>query len=418
MSGEILLSATPLGRRAALIEDGAVSAFMIESALRPSRVGDLHLGRVARVAPALGGGFVALGDGAGEGWLESATSLAPGQSVMVQIMSDARGAKGPRLGLATSDAADAARDVVSDAADAARDVVSGAADAARDAAWPAIEAACRAGGEPRRLWSTGGLLGRLLRDHVGRETRLVIDDKATFEQTRRLAEARVPAFAACLELADGELDLFERHDAQGVFEAARAPLVPFEGGRLVIESTEALTAIDIDVFGASPADLARRAVGVSAVEIRRRNLGGLIVLDPPRFKAAKARAALIEALRAGLDTDRAIHHVHGVSAAGLIELTRQRIGESIEEALSESAGPGAPRTPRLDALGHDLLLGARRAVRAGARRLVIRAAPALLGVIDAAPGLAGDGLARWLCRGIERRPEPDRAPSRFEIEAL
>ncbi|MSO75153.1 MAG: hypothetical protein EXQ99_08475 [Alphaproteobacteria bacterium] len=393
MSREILLSATPLGRRAAVVDDGVVSALMIEAVSRSSLFGDIHRGRVMRVVPSLGGGFVALGEGVDDGWLETAAALSPGQTVIVRIMSDARGAKGPRLSLVPF-----------------RSEASGL-----PAELLAIEAASLPDGAPSRLWSSGGLLGRLLRDHLTTGARLIIDDRRTFDEAAALIAARDPERAASLDLANTEPDLFERHDVHGTLDAAREPVVPFEGGRLVIEVAEALTAIDVDLAGGPLTDVARRAMAIVAREILRRNLGGLIVLDPPRLKAAKVRAAMVEALRLGLKADSAIHQVFGTTAAGLIELTRQRIGESVDDALTEATGPGQARGARLDALGHDLLVAARRAVRAGARRAVISASPALLATIEAAPGLGGEGLARWLGRPVERRTEPNRGREYFEI---
>ncbi len=393
MTREIFLSATPLGRRAAIVDDGKVSAFMIESASRPSRVGDIHRGRVARVVPALSGGFVALGEGVEDGWLETAATLSAGQSVLVQIMSDARGTKGPRLGLVPRDD------------ERTKDVHDG-------------EAAGGTAGAARRLWSAGGLLGRLVRAYLAPGVRLVIDDRASFDEALTLAHKHNAQFAACVDLADREPDLFDRHDIHGVLEAARDPVVEFNGGRLVIESGEALTAIDIDVAGGPLGDVARRAMIVAAREIMRRNLGGLIVLDPPRLKSAKTRSALVETLSTSLEADRAIHRVFGVTATGLLELTRQRIGESVAEALGERVGLGQARPPALEALGHDILVAGRRAVRAGARRVVISASPPLLALVEAAPGLGREGLARWLGRPVECRAEPHRARDNFEVGSV
>lgn len=454
MSGAILLSATPLGRRAAVLEGARVGAFLLESAWRPSRAGDVHLGRVVRPMAQLSGAFVALGEGVDDGWLETTRRLAPGEAVVVQIASDARGRKGPRLSLAVGLAGRAlvlqparkssalSRRIQDEAAArrlgallASLDAASGGFvarraagalpdEALRDeaarlvATWRAIEVERATGGAPRRLWSAGALAGRLLRDHLAANGRLLVDDRATLESLRALARERFPALEERIELAEREPDLFERHDVHGALEAARSPLAPFEGGRLVIEATEALTAIDVDVAAGSLAQAARPAMMAVGRAVLQRNLAGLIVLDAPRLRSARAREAMVAALQAALDRDRASHHVHGLTPAGLIELTRQRLGENVEEALSEAAGPGEARTPRLDALGFDLLVAARRAVHAGARRLAVRAAPALFDAIERAPGLAGDGLARWLGRPLERRPEPARAPGRFEIESL
>ncbi|MGD9538591.1 MAG: ribonuclease E/G [Alphaproteobacteria bacterium] len=451
MSGEALLSATPFGLRAALCDRGGVSHFLIESALRPSRVGDIHAGRVVRVMPQLGGGFVELGEGIGEGWLETARKLAPGEAVLVQVASDARGGKAPRLSLSLSLAGCGlvfmpARKspLVSSRIDdgparahlaalietlgvpgfiARRDAAAMPDDALRheagrlQTAFRQIAAAKETDPAPRRLWSAGGMLGRLLRDHLA-DRRLIVDDRGTYDAALALSVSRHPKLVPLIALADDEPDLFERHDAHGALEASLLPGVPFEGGALTIETTEALTAIDVDVSGTSLAEASRRAMDAAGRAILQRNLGGLIVLDAPRLKSAKARDAMIDALRRSLAGDRAAHHVHGVTPAGLIELTRQRIGESVADAMTERDGPGAAWRPRLDALAFDLAAAARRSVRRGARRLVIRAAPRLLAPIEAVPGSADGGFARWLGRPVAFAAEAGRPPERFEVETM
>jgi ribonuclease G len=450
--GEALLSATPFGLRAALCDDDGVSQLLIESALRPSRAGDVHVGRIVHVMPRLGGGFVELGEGIGEGWLETMRALTPGEAVLVQIASDARGGKAPRLTLTLSlagrglvlrpggrggaiskhvrdEAARARLAALLDSLDAAnrafvarRDAASMPDEALRSEAerletsLREIEAAMAGDSTPRRLWSAGGLLGRLLRDHLAGR-RPIVDDKQTFDAAVALAAARYPELAPAIAFADDEPDLFERHDAHGALEAALSPTVLFEGGALTIETTEALTAIDIDVANAAPAEVARRAVEAAGRAILKRNLGGLILLDAPRLKGARARAGMVDALARSLEGDRAAHHVHGVTPAGLIELTRQRIGESVPEAMMERDAPGGAWRPRLDALAFDLAAAARRAVRRGAHRLTIRASPGLLALIEALPGGTEGSLARWLGRPVDVVAEAARPAERFEIEA-
>jgi len=451
MSGEVLLSATPFGLRAAVCDDAGVSQLFVESALRPSRVGDVHLGLIARIVPQLGGAFVALGDGAGEGWLETTRGLEPGEALLVQIASDARGRKGARLSLTISLAGrglvflparkrpvvsrriqdEAARERLR-ALLASLDSDRGGIVARRDAALLSdhalerevarlstlsrdIEAAQGSAVPPRRLYAAGGLIGRLLRDHLF-DRRLIVDDRAAFDAAASMAASRFREVASSLVLAENEPDLFERHDAHGAFDAALSARQPFEGGALAIETTEALTAIDVDVSGASLTEAVRRAMNVAGRAILQRNLGGLIVLDPPRMRSARAREAMVVMLRAALDPDRAQNHVHGVTPAGLIELTRQRLGESVTEALTEVAETDRGRHPRLDALAFDLAAAARRAVRRGARRLAVYAAPALLDLVDDWPGSGKGGFSRWLGRPVEFVPEAAWPTDRFEVE--
>ena len=450
MTRELLVSATPFGLRAALIEAGRPCELFVESALRPSRVGDIMLGRVGRVAPAQGGAFVELPERE-EGWLETSRRLSPGESLLVQVLSDARGRKGPRL--SASPALAGARLVFRPSAkdhtvsrrldnDSERarlgEILAGLSQSngaftARSAAAAAPESALRAEAEvlrtqwqalvteaesssaPRRAFDAGGLLGRLVRDHGAGGANLVCDDRAT--------SARLDALCVTLGVRDDvhvgsvdEADLLERHDSASLFEAALRPRVEFAGGCLIIEETEALVAIDVDLFGAAPAEASLRALDTAGRAIRLRNLAGLIVIDLPRLKGRGLAARQRASLEAALAGDHAQVEHYGQSAAGLIELNRQRRGESVRDALTERAGPDGARLPRLDALAFDVAYHARRAVRRGRRRLTIRAAPALVSLLAARPHLPS-GLDGWLGAAVTLRPEPERAPAAFEIDA-
>lgn len=377
MSREILLSATPFGLRAAIIEDGTVVALRIESSLRPSLVGDVFLGRIVRPMPALGGAFVALSGGI-EGWLESATRLTSGQTVGAQVLSDARGRKGPRLTLMPEA--------------------------------PSPPAGVSA---PCRVAEAGGLLGRLLTDH-GEGARVFCDDAPTAARLVRLAERLDERARPSIEAVD-DADLFERHDSAGAFEAALAPVIALEGGRLTIEETEALVAIDVDLSGRSPQEASLTALDTAARAIIQRNLAGIIAIDLPRFRSRGLAARQRAVLETAFAHDPAHVTLHERSAVGLIELTRQRRGESTTEALTERANPGAARAPRLDALAFDLAYAARRVVRSSRkRRFLVRASPRLIALLERD---GAERLSAWLGAAIELRPSDISAITGFEIEA-
>lgn len=450
MTRELLVSATPFGLRAAAIEAGRPCELHVESTLRPSRVGDVVLGRVGRVAPAQGGAFVELPERV-EGWLETSRRLAPGETLLVQVLSDARGRKGPRLGAAPALAGvrlvfrPGAKDHaisrrIDNVAERTRlgEILAGlsqnnGAFTARSAAAAAPDSELRAeaeilrtqwqellpeaesSGAPRHVFDAGGLLGRLVRDHGAGGAKVICDDPAT--------SARLGDLCGTLGVRDDvhvasvdDADLLERHDAASLFEAALQARVAFAGGCLTIEETEALVAIDVDLFGAAPAEASLRALEEAGRAIRLRNLAGLIVIDLPRLKGRGLAARQRLTIEAAFAGDHAQVEFYGQSAAGLIELNRQRRGESVRDALTERPGADGARAPRLDALAFDLADRARRAVRRGRRRLVIRAAPSLVSLFAPGPHLP-NGLDGWLGAAVTLRPEPERAAAAFEIDA-
>ena len=304
------------------------------------------------------------------------------------------------------------------AAAAARPDAVPEAAAALAARWREIAAGAQRDRTPRRLWHGGGLLGRLLRDVAPPATaRIVIDDEAVLARARTLAAGEAPDLAPALASGAGDgppaAALFERHDCAGRLAAALDPVVVLPGGaRLTIEETRALSAIDVD---ASRADgVAAETAEAAGREIVLRNLGGLIAIDFAGRGAPQRRAVQLAALRRALEGDRVPHRVLGVTAGGVVEVNRQRLGPSLREALTEPAdGAFAGRRLRLEAAAHEAADAARREAASGARALTLRAAPALLEAL-AAPG--EDVLARWLGCALALCPDTAQPHGRFIIE--
>ena len=462
-SDELLISASPYGLRAAAVAAGRPAAFFIESSASPCRIGDLHaarpLGRMTGIDACIvdiGGGEEAFLPGAG-------TAGADGAPTIVQVVCDAYEGKRARVtrrpvlagryvvfhpgghGLVFSrrlcdpevrralgaalDGADASGGALTirAAAGARADAVPAAA-AALAARWQEIEAQARRDRTPRCLWQGGGLLGRLLRDvAVPGTARIVIDDGAALERVRTLAECEAPDLSAALSFAElrapSTPPLFERHDCAGRLAAALDPVVILPGGaRLTIEETRALSAIDVDTSQTADSVAAETAEAAGR-EIILRNLGGLIVIDlagrgsgrrRENRSSDRRREVQLAALGRALKADRTPHRVLGITAGGLVEVNRRRLGPSLRQALTEPAdGAFGGRRLRLEAAAHEAAEAARREVASGARALILRAAPDLLAAI-AAPG---EGvLARWLGVPLTAIPDPAQPHGRYTLE--
>ena len=162
-----------------------------------------------------------------------------------------------------------------------------------------------------------------------------------------------------------------------------------------------------DTAAAETADAAGR-------EIILRHLGGLIAVDFAGRGSARRREIQLAALGRALKSDRTPHRVLGVSAGGVVEVNRQRLGPSLLQAMTEPAGgPFGGRRLRIEAAAHEAADAARREVASGARALALRAAPALLAA------LAGPGegvLERWLGVPLTLVPDPARPHGAFAIE--
>jgi Ribonuclease G/E len=364
---EIRLSVSPGERRTALLEEGVLTEAWIERPARPDGVGDLHLGRVRAVVPALSGAFVELAEGE-PGFLPEAESPRPdlpigravseGQAILVRVTRAAQGGKGPRL--------------------TAR-IEEGAA------------AAARAGEAPSLLRRGPPAVERLAARYP--EALLRVDDAAA-----------AAALAARLGAARLRLDREAFDPAlEAEFAALAEPEVPLPGGgRLRIHPTPALTAIDVDGGGRDPAEANRDAIAEAARQIRLRNLSGPILLDLAGLPA-KRRAALLPLVKAAIGRDRLLRLL-GLTPGGLIEFTRARIHPPLHEVL---AGPLAPG---LAALRQAM----REAEAAPAARLVLVAHPAVVSALAALPGALAEASAR-LAHPLRLQPDPARAPGEEEI---
>ena len=451
---ELLITASPYGLRAAAVAGGRPAAFFIEWSAGASRIGDVHVARPLGRMTGIDACIVDIGAGE-EAFLQGARSLDDdGAPPIVQVVCDAYEGKRARV---TRRPALAGRYAVfrpggrgltfsrrlsdqqikhtlgtaldgTDITDGSLTIRAAAAacpDAVPTAVttlvarWQEIEAAARRDRAPRRLWHAGSLLGRLLRDVAVPGTACIaIDDGTAFERAKTLAADEAPDLAPAL-LYEGVAEaaatpLFERHDCAGRLAAALEPEVPLPGGaRLTIEETRALSAIDVDTSQAAAAAAVETAEAAGR-EIVLRNLSGLIAIDFAGRGGAGRREAQTKALKRALAADRTPHRVLGVTAGGVVEVNRQRLGPSLRQALTEPvAGSLGGRRLRLEAAAHEAAEAARREAASGARALTLRAASALLEAL-AQPG---DGvLARWLGIPVTLVSDPAQPHGRFVIE--
>lgn len=390
MGDELLITASPYGMLAAAVAGGRPVAFFVEWTASPSRIGDVHVARPLGRMSGIDACVLDIGEGE-EAFLQGARTLdADGGPPIVQVVCDAydgkraRATRRPALagryavfrpggrGLSFSRrlrdpqikrALGAALDgieipggavTIRGAAAANPDAVPASA-ATLAARWREIEAAARRDRTPRRLWHAGGLLGRLLRDVASPGTvSIAIDDRETFEQAKTLAKSAAPDLVPVLSLVDPPPPLFERHDCAGRLQAALDPEVVLPGGaRLTIEETRALTAIDVDTSQAAGTAAAETAEAAGR-EIVLRNLSGLIAIDFAGRGGGRRREAQVGALKRALAADRTPHRVLGVTAGGVVEVNRQRLGPSLRQALTEpKAGAFGGRRLRLEAKAHE-----------------------------------------------------------------
>jgi len=143
-----------------------------------------------------------------------------------------------------------------------------------------------------------------------------------------------------LQVLDGE-DVFEHHDIHGVIRKACEARVDLPSGAwLVIETTQAMTTIDVNSGSQNDAaeEVNRLAAHEIARQIRLRAIGGLIAVDFIDMAPDTDSSAIMDALHAGFDGDKAPVRIGEMSDFGVVEMTRKRDRLPLQKALRGSHG--------------------------------------------------------------------------------
>jgi len=189
------------------------------------------------------------------------------------------------------------------------------------------------------------LMLRVLRDlPISEIERIRIDSRENFQKVQGFCETFLPELVPRIEYYPGERPLFDLYNVED--ELARAlerKVLLKSGGHLVIDQTEALTTVDVNTGGyvghrtleETIFKTNLEAAHAIARQVRLRNLGGIIIIDFIDMRTEEHKRQVLRALEKALERDHAKTQISGVSALGLVEMTRKRTRESLEHTLSE-----------------------------------------------------------------------------------
>jgi ribonuclease G len=195
------------------------------------------------------------------------------------------------------------------------------------------------------LYKDLGICLRSVRDLFTREVdRLIIDSREEYNHVMEFIETFAPSLKYSVELYEGDDPIFDYHGIEmEISRALERKIWLKSGGSIVIELTEALTAIDVNTgsyVGARNLEETILKTNLEAVkeiayQLRMRNLGGLIVIDFIDMEKKINRERVFTALKEALSKDKAKTHILKMSELGLIEMTRKRTRENLSRLLSE-----------------------------------------------------------------------------------
>ncbi|ANF62609.1 ribonuclease E [[Haemophilus] ducreyi] len=210
--------------------------------------------------------------------------------------------------------------------------------------WSAIKQSAESRPAPFLIHQESDVIVRAIRDYLRRDIgEILIDNKKIFEKAKNHIRLVRPDFINRIRLYEGEVPLFSHYQIESQIESAfqREVRLP-SGGSIVIDVTEALTAIDINSSRSTRGgDIEETALNTNleaadeiARQLRLRDLGGLIVIDFIDMTPVRHQREVENRIREATRQDRARIQFGRISRFGLLEMSRQRLSPSLSEASS------------------------------------------------------------------------------------
>ncbi len=415
--------------RIALVSEGRLEDFHIERASRETLVGNIYKGRVENVHPSLQAGFVNIGLSRNAFLHVSEVTrpgevrpprrrggpprpkrliqnlLSVGEELLVQVIRDEFGEKGPSVTTEISlpgrflvltplqplagiskkilDPAQRnrlrtlVRSFSQEAGGIGLIVRTASAETASDdlradfefliRMWRAVEARARSQAPPALVYEETDLVLRTVRDFFAPAiTSVVVDDRAVHDRLGEFFGNIMPSSRDRLRLYEEATPLFHRYGIETQIEQLNQKSVDLpSGGSVVIEPTEAMTAIDVNsgrlVREASPEELAHRTNLEAAREIMRqlrlRDVGGIVVVDFIDMRMERHCRDVERVLREESRRDRSQMVILPMSQFCLIQIARQKIRPSVQ-AVSHEPCPACGGTgfvKNLESVGLEIL---------------------------------------------------------------
>jgi ribonuclease G len=394
MSEEILINVTAKEIRIALLNNKKLQEIYIQRTEQQNVVGNIYKGRVTRLVPGMQAAFVDIGLSRSAflhvsdllGYDKQITPkkniddfLRLNQEVIVQVYKEALGAKGVRL---TTKISLPARHLVLTPGLQSISISQKITDTEERIRLQNLLMTSEVGGYVLRtaaqgmtaeivsaeqvflnnLWQTicaraeGAKLGeciyqelpavfRILRDiSETKIEKIQIDDEALVNKMREFANSYMPCLTQRIEYYSASFPLFANYAIEEQIQKALHRTVYLKSGSyLVIDSTEAMTTIDVNSgsylghANASQMVLETNLEAAQAIahQVRLRNIGGIIIIDFIDMAQEKQRQQLLQSFTKMVASDPMRIELSELSSLGLIQMTRKRVRESLEHILCE-----------------------------------------------------------------------------------
>jgi len=402
MLKEIVVNVGEEETRVAVLEDKVLVEIYIERSINQRLVGNIFKGRVENVLPGMQAAFVNIGleknaflyvedalpsnspEGSGQtGYTLGANIcdiLKQGQEIMVQIVKEPIGTKGPRvtthitlpgrflvlmptvdyIGISRRIESEKERDRLKDLASRVkpegmgvivRTVAEGVEEeelrqdiALLTKLWRKILSRAAHGTVPNVVHRDLELVQRILRDVFTEDVdRLILDSRYEYEKVLELVDISDPRLKLKVFLDERE-NIFTEYGIEQEIEKALKQKVWLKcGGYLVIDQAEALTAIDVNtgkyVGTTNLEDTVLKtnleAASEIARQLRLRKIGGIVIVDFIDMAQEAHRNEVLQALEEEIRKDKTKTNILGITQLGLVEMTRKKVRPSLSEVLQK-----------------------------------------------------------------------------------
>jgi ribonuclease G len=399
VSKTILISVDLSELRVAVIEEGRTVEALIERRGEGSLAGNIYKGKIDNVLRGMEAAFVDLGlprngflyvddvvvpgqDPKSRRRRKIDELLKPGQEVLVQVVKDSMGTKGPRVTMELSIAGrflvlsphgegsgvsrrlpDGERERLRKLAKAleqddggiiVRTAAAGATaeDLERDLRflhkmWAQVEARAKPAKLPSLVYAEADLSLKVIRDLLARNVdEVIVDSERQYRRILGWVRTTQPEFVDRIKLHTDSVPLFERHGVdQAILSTLNRRVDLPSGGYLIFDYAEAFTVIDVntgrfvgssgrleDTITRNNIEAAREVMR----QLRLRDIGGIIVIDFIDMASAKNRAEVLKVLQSELEHDRTKTYLVEISPLGLVEMTRQNVTAGVREILTRT----------------------------------------------------------------------------------
>lgn len=297
--------------------------------------------------------------------------------------------------------------------------------------WGGIAKKSESSSAPTLLHDDMDIILRIIRDLFNTDVQeVVVDTAQDYERSKEFIVAFLPRAAGRIKFYDRPEPIFDHYNIETQITKALDRRVYLKsGGHIVIDHTEALTAIDVNTgrfVGKKDQEETMLQTNLEAAKVvveqlRLRNIGGLIIIDFIDMERAANRNKVTEALRDALKRDKTRSSMRKISELGLVQMTRKRTRESLQRQLcdpcSYCGGKGHIRS--VPTVASEILRQIRKqaALHEAAQTILVKAHPEVITFLYDEEGERLDELERFLGKRLVMRATPGLHQEQYEVSA-